>query len=265
MSQPKIESAPAIALRQQEYKVQMHSLHKELVCLQRHIIENEDKVLIIFEGRDCAGKDGSIKRIIKHLSPRETRVVALGKPSWNDQHTWYFRRFVAHLPFAGELVLFNRSWYNRAGVEHVMGFCSEKEYKAFLRAVPMFEEMLIDSGVKLLKYYLDISKDEQKRRLDNRKSDPLKQWKTSPVDAVALKHWKAYSEARDSMLANTHTELAPWQIISSDDKHTARLNLIRDILMRLDYKGRPRHLVAPDPKVAFSFVPEHLNQNLLMQ
>jgi polyphosphate kinase len=252
-------------LAQSEYKAQLHSLHKELVSLQRHIIGHGLKVLIILEGRDAAGKDGSIKRIVKHLSPRETRVVALGKPSWSDEHTWYFRRYVAQLPYAGELVLFNRSWYNRAGVESVMGFCSHKDYEEFMQTVPLFEEMLVNSGVVLLKYYLDISQEEQKRRLDDRKSNPLKQWKTSPVDSVAIKHWADYSNARDKMLTRTHTGVAPWYVIRTDDKYSARLNLIRHILTRLDYKGRPNHLTPVDSRVAFAFSQECIVQKLLMQ
>ncbi|MEO6696710.1 MAG: polyphosphate kinase 2, partial [Gammaproteobacteria bacterium] len=207
-------------------------------------------------GRDAAGKDGSIKRIVEHLSPRETRVVALGKPSDRDLSAWYFQRYVAHLPVAEELVLFNRSWYNRAGVEYVMGFCSKDEHEEFMHSVPKFEEMLINSGIKLLKYYLDIGKDEQTRRLADRRRDPLKQWKTSPIDAVAVKHWKAYSDARDAMLLRTHTAVAPWRIVKADNKRLARLNLMRDILSRLHYAGKKHKLVQPDPHITFEFTPD---------
>ncbi|MEO6958386.1 MAG: polyphosphate kinase 2, partial [Burkholderiaceae bacterium] len=181
------------SLSVRDYKTQLRLLQIELVKLQRHFINCGDKILVLLEGRDAAGKDGSIKRIVAHLSPRETRVVALGKPSNRDRSTWYFQRYVAHLPGAEEFVLFNRSWYNRAGVEHVLGFCSEDEYEEFMQSAPKFEEMLVNSGIKLMKYYLDISKEEQKRRLLDRQHNPLTQWKVSPLDAVALKHWKAYS------------------------------------------------------------------------
>ena len=169
-------------IQKQDYKNTLHQLQIELVKLQSHIIKHNDKILIIFEGRDAAGKDGAIKRIIQHLSPRETRVVALGKPSDRDLSTWYFQRYTSHLPAAQEMVLFNRSWYNRAGVERVMGYCSDSEYHEFIETVPQFEQLLVCSGIKLLKYYLDISKSEQKTRLKERKQDPLKQWKISPID-----------------------------------------------------------------------------------
>ena len=240
-------------ISREDYESQLHVLQVELVKLQRHTIRHGDRVLVLLEGRDAAGKDGSIKRIGAYLSPRETRVVALGKPSDRDRCGWYFKRYVAHLPVAEELVLFNRSWYNRAGVEHVMGFCSKGEYEEFMRSVPMFEEMLVNSGVKLLKYYLDISKGEQVRRLTDRERDPLKQWKSSPIDAVAVKHWKAYSKARDAMLSGARTAHAPWCIVSADNKRLARLNLIRDILSRLDYAGKKGRLVEPDARIAFAF------------
>ena len=177
--------------------------------LQRHFIGCEDKIPIVLEGRDAAGKDGVIKRIVGHLIPRETRVVALGKPSDRDRGAWYFQRFVPHLPTAGEFVLFNRSWYNRADVERVMGSFSEKEFEKFMETVGTFEALLARSGIKLLKHYLDITKSEQRRRLKARASDPLAQWKVSPIDAKALKHWKDYSRARDEMLRRTHSVFAP--------------------------------------------------------
>ena len=243
-------------ISREDYEAQLHMLQVELVKLQRHFIGCGDKILVLVEGRDAAGKDGGIKRVIEYLSPRETRVVALGKPSDRERRGWYFQRYVAHLPVAEEFVLFNRSWYNRAGVEHVMGFCSKDEHEEFMGSVPKFEEMLVNSGIKLLKYYLDVSKDEQTRRLAERKRDPLKQWKSSPIDAVAVKHWKAYSEARDSMLLQTHTAAAPWHIVRADDKRLARLNLMRDILSRLHYAGKKNKLVQPDPDVAFEFTPD---------
>ena len=254
---------PEASISHEDYGAHLHMLQVELVKLQRHFIACGDKILVLLEGRDAAGKDGSIKRIVEYLSPRETRIVALGKPSDRDRQSWYFQRYVPHLPSAEELVLFNRSWYNRAGVEHVMGFCSKEEHEEFLQSVPKFEEMLVNSGIKLLKYYLDIDKPEQVRRLAERKRDPLKQWKTSPVDASAVKHWKAYSEARDAMLQRTHTAIAPWRIVKADDKRLARLNLIRDVLSRLHYAGKKNKLVQPDPNIAFEFTPDCIESRRL--
>ena len=247
----------------EDYEAQLHLLQVELVKLQRHFIGCGDKILVLLEGRDAAGKDGSIKRIVEFLSPRETRVVALGKPSDRDRGAWYFQRYVAHLPTAEEFVLLNRSWYNRAGVEHVMGFCTKEQHEEFMQSVPKFEEMLVNSGIKLLKYYLDVSKTEQVRRLEERQRDPLKQWKTSPIDAVAVKHWKAYSEARDAMLLRTHTAVAPWRIVLADNKRLARLNLMRDILSRLHYAGKKNKLVQPDTDIAFEFTPDCIDARRL--
>lgn len=255
-----LDRAPSAPLKTDvsgdDYKTELHALQVEFVKLQRHFISHGDRILVILEGRDAAGKDGSIKRIVAHLSPRDTRVVALGKPSDRDERAWYFQRFVAHLPVAEELVLFNRSWYNRAGVERVMGFCTKAQYREFMQSVPRFEQMLVDSGIRLLKYYLDISKDEQKLRLAERRTDPLKQWKISPIDAVALKHWADYSSARDTMLLGSHTISAPWQIVCTDNKRLARLNLMRDILSRLHYAGRSKKIVAPDRNIVFEFTPD---------
>lgn len=248
-----IEDDSSTPIPHEDYKTELRELQVELVKLQRHFIGCGDKILVLLEGRDAAGKDGGIKRIVKYLSPRETRVVALGKPSDRQLSGWYFQRYVAQLPVAQELVLFNRSWYNRAGVEQVMGFCTEDEYEAFMLSVPKFEEMLINSGFTLLKYYLDISKDEQILRLADRERNPLKQWKTSPIDAVAVKHWKAYSSARDSMLLRTHTAVAPWSIVRGDDKRMARLNLMRDMLSRLNYADKNADLVVPDKAIVFDF------------
>ncbi|KWF26781.1 polyphosphate kinase [Burkholderia diffusa] len=247
----------------EEYEAKLHQLQVELVKLQRHFIDCGDKILVLLEGRDAAGKDGAIKRIVEHLSPRETRVVALGRPSDRDLGAWYFQRYVPHLPVAEELVLFNRSWYNRAGVEHVMGFCTPEQLEEFLRSVPRFEAMLVDSGIRLLKYYLDITKGEQLMRLEARRRDPLKQWKISPIDEVAVKHWKAYSKARDTMLVRTHTAVAPWHIVRADDKKLARLNLIRHMLSRLDYCDKDENLVQPDPAVTFEFDPACIADGLL--
>jgi polyphosphate kinase 2 len=259
---PKLSGVSA-ALTHEAYKAELRLLQIELVKLQRHFIGCGDKILILLEGRDAAGKDGSIKRIVKHLSPRETRVVALGKPSDRDQSAWYFQRYVPHLPVAQEMVLFNRSWYNRAGVEHVMGFCSKAEHEEFMLSVPTFEAMLVNSGITVLKYYLDISKDEQILRLTARENNPLKAWKSSPIDAVAVKHWKAYSKARDAMLLRTHTPIAPWHVVRTDDKRSARLNLIRDILSRVDYAGKKTSLVKPDFNIAFEFTPDCIDSKRL--
>ena len=174
-------------------KAELKAAQVELVKLQRHVIETGQKIVVILEGRDAAGKDGTIKRIVQHLSPREARVVALGTPSDRDRKAWYFQRYVEHLPVAGEIVLFNRSWYNRAGVERVMKFCSKEEYKTFLKTAPIFEELLVHCGITLVKYYLDISKEEEKTRLKQRGDDPLSQWKLSPIDEAALDHWDDYT------------------------------------------------------------------------
>ena len=246
-----------------EYKDTLRKLQVELVKLQRHLIKHNDKILIIMEGRDASGKDGTIKRIVEFLSPRETRVVALGKPSDRDRASWYFQRYVPFLPAAQELVLFNRSWYNRAGVERVMGFCTEAEYEEFLGTVSNFENMLVRSGVKLIKYYLDISKDEQRKRLKSRKTDPLKQWKSSPIDEQAIKHWKPYSLARNEMLARSHNRTAPWTLVRANDKRLARINIIRDMLVRLDYADKDKQLIRPDRQVVFAYDVSNLENGQL--
>lgn len=245
------------------YRENILLLQVELVKLQRHFIKCNDKILIILEGRDAAGKDGTIKRIVKHLSPRETRVVALGAPSNRDKTSWYFQRYVQHLPAEQEFVIFNRSWYNRAGVETVMGFCTKAEHEEFLNSVSEFEHMLIRSGVKVLKYYLDIDKHEQKKRLENRRKDPLKQWKISPIDDQALKQWKQYSSARNEMLARSHSPTAPWKVVRANDKHLARVNVIRDILTRLHYKDKNERIILPDPEVIFPYDASLVQSNVL--
>jgi polyphosphate kinase 2 len=255
------ESAPEMSKK--AYEDILYKLQIELVKLQRHFIKCDDRILIIFEGRDAAGKDGTIKRITEHLSPRETRAVALGKPSDRDRNSWYFQRYIPYLPAAQELVLFNRSWYNRAGVERVMGFCTDAEYEEFMGSVLEFEHMLIRSGIKLLKYYLDISKAEQAKRLDDRKKDPLAQWKLSTLDEYALKKWDQYSLARDQMLAHTHNLISPWLIVHADDKQLARLNVIKDMLSRLDYKDKDERLILPDPNIVTPFESAFIEQGLL--
>lgn len=231
------------------YKTKLRTLQTYLVQFQRHLIAHNHQVVVIFEGRDASGKDGVIKRITEHLSPRETRVVALPAPSDRDRRSWYFQRYVDQLPATQEMVLFNRSWYNRAGVERVMGFCSDAEYAAFIEAIPGFEKMLTHSGMQILKYYLDISRKEQERRLKDRANNPLKQWKTSPIDAQALEKWTDYSKARDDMLASTHSDHAPWIIVDADDKKSARLNIIRDLLGRVDCPELDIHWQKPDRSI----------------
>jgi polyphosphate kinase len=236
-----------------EYTHELHRLQIELVKLHRYVIAGDHKVLIILEGRDAAGKDGAIKRIAEHLSPREVRVVAPGKPSDQEQTQWYFQRFARHLPAAQEIVLFNRSWYNRAGVEYVMGYCTRDQREEFLEGVPRFERMLVLSGISVLKYYLDISREEQRKRLRARRTDPLKQWKLSPVDQAAQRHWRDYSKARDKMLTHTHHEAAPWIVVRANDKRLARISIIRDILTRVRYPDSKRKKWRPDSNVARKF------------
>jgi polyphosphate kinase 2 len=240
----------------------LHELFIELVKVQKEIISSGLKLLVILEGRDTAGKDGTIKTIITHLSPRETRVVALGKPSNLQEHEWYFQRFAAHLPSSGEFVLFNRSWYNRAGVEKVMGFCSNKQYKSFFKEVELFEKLLVDSEIIMLKYYLDISKGEQKRRLKEREKDPLKQWKISPIDMVAQKHWKDYSEARNEMLLKTNFNHSPWFIVNADNKKEAHNALISHLLKRLKYPHKNEKVLFHHSELVYPATPENIKNKL---
>jgi len=238
---------------QQEYKKALRELQVELVKVQRAVIASGIKVLVIFEGRDAAGKDGTIKRIVQYLSPRETRVVAMPKPSDRDLACWYFQRYVPQLPAAQEIVLFNRSWYNRAGVERVMGFCTNREYEEFMESVVPFEHMLVDSGIRLFKYYLDIDRDEQRRRLKSRRDDPLKQWKVSAIDDKALKFWRQYSAARDEMFKRTHNPVTPWFVVRADDKRQARLNVIKHLLQQFAALVPLQSHLRPDDSVVFEF------------
>jgi polyphosphate kinase 2 len=234
------------------YEADLRLLQIELVKLQRHNIEQGKRLLVILEGRDAAGKDGSIKSITENLSPRDTKIVALNKPSPREEGEWYFQRYIAELPAAGEFTLFNRSWYNRAGVEKVMGFCSDYEYKQFMATVNDFESLLIRSDIQILKYYLDISKEEQAIRLKDRTMDPLKQWKISPIDQQAQKMWSAYSDARNKMLKQTSSALAPWTVISANDKKLAHLNLIANLLSRAPYPKKDKKILTIDPKIVFT-------------
>ncbi len=256
--------SPSPTVSSAVYKRTLHHLRVQLVKLQNHVIRNNLRILVVFEGRDAAGKDGVIKRIVKNLSPRETRVVALAKPSDRDASSWYFQRYVPHLPAGGEIVLFNRSWYNRAGVEHVMGFCTPAEYECFLEDAPSFEQLLVRSGMTLRKYYMDISKAEQKHRLADRSHDPLSQWKISPIDEVALRNWEKYSVARNAMFARTHRAFAPWEVVRTDDKHTARLNVIKALLASIEYKGKDEQLLVVDPGVVFSYRAEEVKDQRIV-
>ncbi|MGD0191601.1 MAG: polyphosphate kinase 2 [Rhizomicrobium sp.] len=235
----------------EHYHRALRDLQIELVKLQRTLIGKGSRVLVIFEGRDASGKDGAIRRLTEHMSPRETRIHAPGKPSDREDTEWYFQRFVPELPAGGEFVVFNRSWYNRAGVERVMGFCRESDVEEFFVSVVPFEEMLIRSGIAIRKFYLDVSKDEQKKRLKDRETDPLKQWKVSPVDEAALKNWKAYSKARDEMFVRTSHPMANWTVINADVKKTARLEMIRTLLASFSYDGKSAKLAKPDASIAF--------------
>lgn len=224
-----------------EYEAELQRLQIELLKMQNHIKESGKKLLMIFEGRDAAGKGGTIKRITEHLNPRGARVVALNKPSDIEKTQWYFQRYVHYLPSAGEIVLFDRSWYNRAGVEPVMGFCTQEEHTEFLHEVPEFEKMLINSDIQIFKFYISVSKEEQEKRFKKRKTDPLKQYKLSPIDEQAQGLWDKYTIAKYSMLLASHTNDSPWIIIRSDDKKKARINCIKYILNHVDYPDKISH------------------------
>lgn len=218
-----------------KYEEELKTLQIELLKMQNYIKEKGLKLCILFEGRDAAGKGGTIKRITEHINPRGARVVALNKPSDVEKTQWYFQRYVPHLPSAGEIVLFDRSWYNRAGVERVMDFCTKAEYEEFLRDVPEFERMVVNSGITLIKFYFSVSKEEQYQRFEKRKNDPLKQYKLSPVDMESQKLWEEYTQAKFDMLKNSHTGYAPWIVIRSDNKKKARINAIKHILKNITY------------------------------
>ncbi len=224
-----------------------------LVRWQQHAMESDEKVAIVFEGRDAAGKDGAIRVLTEHLSNRQTRVVALPKPSDRERSQWYFQRYVAHLPASGETVIFNRSWYNRAGVERVMGFSRPEEQEVFLRDTPTFEAMLLESGLRLVKVWLDVSKAKQAERLEERRTDPLKALKASPLDAAAQDRWDDYSTARDEMLRRTSTPAAPWICVRADHKRTARLALLSHLVHVLAPDRIAREVPPPDPEVLFPF------------
>ena len=238
-------------MKKKTYEQHLEALAVELVELQRWLIHSGQRVVIVFEGRDAAGKGGVIKAISEHLDTRHYRIVALSKPSEREQSQWYYQRYVRHLPSAGEIVLFDRSWYNRAGVEHVMGFCSDEEYRRFLAECPIFEHGMVDDGILLLKYWLAVDQKEQEARFAERASDPLKRWKISPVDIAARDKYREYGAARDVMFAHTHTEHAPWHVVDFDDQKRGRLNLIRHLLDALpDRKIPVKRLKLPKLKRA---------------
>jgi len=233
-----------------EYETRKKVLQIELLKLQRWVKEKGRKIVIIFEGRDAAGKGGTIRRFMEHLNPRGATVVALEKPTERERGQWYFQRYVQHLPTSGEIVLFDRSWYNRAGVERVMGFCTDDEYREFMRTVPQFEEMLVHSGIILVKYWFSVSPDEQRERFRARETDPLKQWKLSPIDRESQDKWRAYTTAKEAMFRHTDTPAAPWTVIKSDDKKRARINCFHDLLHRIPYDRKNEDVAhAPDPMI----------------
>jgi len=236
-----------------DYEKDLEARQLALVRWQKQAIEQGEKVLVIFEGRDAAGKDGAIRVLTEHLSNRSTRVVALPKPSDRDRSLWYFQRYTRWLPAAGETVIFNRSWYNRGGVEPVMGFCTEEEHEVFLRDTPTFERMLLESGLRLVKIWLDVSKGEQAKRLKERQTDPLKVMKASPLDAQAQDRWDDYTQARDEMLRRTSWEGAPWICVRADHKHKARMAILSHLVNELAPKKISREVPDPDPAVLFPF------------
>jgi len=232
------------------YEEHKDELQVELLKVQNWVKQTGQRIIVLFEGRDAAGKGGTIKRFMEHLNPRAARTVALEKPTENERGQWYFQRYIKHLPTEGEMVLFDRSWYNRAGVERVMGFCSSLEYLEFMRQVPDLERMLARSGIHLFKYWFSVTKSEQDRRFTARQGDPLKQWKLSPIDAQSRDKWVEYTQAKESMFFYTDTADAPWTVIKSDDKKRARLNCMQHFLASLDYPDKNEHVVhGPDPLI----------------
>lgn len=225
-------------LKRKRYEKEKYTLQIELLKLQQHIKKHGQKLIVLFEGRDAAGKGGTIKRFMEHLNPRGARVVALEKPTETERGQWYFQRYVQTLPTSGEMVLYDRSWYNRAVVERVMGFCDEDEYRTFINQVPQFERHLIDSGIVLIKFWFSVSRDEQNRRFAKRKNDPLKQWKLSDIDKASQDKWDDYTLAKEAMFYNTDQSESPWIVIKSDDKKRARLNAMRYVLHKMSYDGK---------------------------
>jgi polyphosphate kinase 2 len=248
------------------YEYELRRLQVELMKLQSTMQAEGKRVLLIFEGRDAAGKGGTIKRFIAHLNPRYTKVTALTKPNETESTQWYFQRYISHLPAAGEIVFFDRSWYNRAMVEPVMGFCTDEQNKRFLKDVPQLEELIVKDGITLFKFYFSVSKEVQKERFESRREDPLKQYKLSPVDNLAQKYWDQYSLRKFQMLQETNRTIAPWTIVRSDNKKMARINCIRYVLSQLDYEGKlPDDELVPDPDIIVSGIDElkHMEEHLM--
>jgi polyphosphate kinase 2 len=238
------------AMRTAPYEAHMLELQRELLKAQHWVEKTGQRIIMLFEGRDAAGKGGTIKRFTEHMNPRTARTVALQKPTERQRSEWYFQRYIAHLPAAGEIVMFDRSWYNRAGVERVMGFCSPNEYLEFMRQCPELERMLVRSGITLMKFWFSVSREEQRRRFAAREVDPLKQWKLSPIDRASLHKWDDYTEAKEAMFFYTDTADAPWTIVKSDDKKRARLNAMQHLLAQIPYDGKDRSIVTgPDPLI----------------
>ncbi|MGI9481638.1 MAG: polyphosphate kinase 2 [Hyphomicrobiales bacterium] len=237
-------------MRRDVYERHKSELQVELLKVQNWVKQTGERIVLLFEGRDAAGKGGTIKRFMEHLNPREARVVALAKPTAYESTQWFFQRYVEHFPSAGEIVLFDRSWYNRAGVERVMGFCSPTDYLEFMRQCPELERMLVRSGIRLYKYYFSVTREEQLRRFNSRENDPLKRWKLSPVDVASLDKWGDYTEAKEAMFFYTDTADAPWTIVKSNDKKRARLNCMQHFLSSLPYPDKDQQLVTgPDPLI----------------
>jgi len=242
-------------LNKKTYNKELAKLQTELVKLQEWIKKEGLKVVVIFEGRDAAGKGGTIKRIMDSLNPRIVKVVALGVPTEKEKSQWYFQRYIEHLPSAGEMILFDRSWYNRAGVERVMGFCSEEEYREFLRSCPEFERMIIRSGIILINYWFSVSDEEQEKRFQDRIDDPRRRWKLSPMDLESRARWEEYSKAKDEMFRHTDIKQAPWYVVNADDKKRARLNVIHHLLSLIKYKDlTPKPLKLPPRKKSSGYV-----------
>ena len=237
-------------MKSDDYEAQKAALQVELLKVQHWVQDTGQKYVMLFEGRDAAGKGGTIKRFTEHLNPRSARVVALNKPSEEERGQWFFQRYIKHLPTSGEIVLYDRSWYNRAGVERVMNFCEPTEYLEFMRQTPEFERMLVRSGIRLFKYWFSVTQGEQKRRFKSRETDPLKRWKLSPIDRASLDKWDDYTEAKEAMFFYTDTADAPWTVIRSNDKKRARLNCMRHFLSQLDYPDKDTSVATPpDPKI----------------
>jgi polyphosphate kinase 2 len=271
MMSPKKHEAGPRKLSKRAYEAELERLQIELVEMQQWVVTSGARIVVIFEGRDAAGKGGAIKRVVQYLNPRSARVVALPTPSERERGQWYFQRYIERLPTAGEIVLMDRSWYNRAGVEHVLGFCSDEEYDRFLRQVPILERLLVDDGIVLIKYWFSVSDDEQQKRFRSRLKDPMRRWKLSETDLQSIVKWEEYSRAKDAMFEVTDIPEAPWWTIESDDKKSARINAISHLLSQIPYrKVEPEPIEIPDRPSAddyerparelYRYVPDHASE-----